>query len=177
MKKIALAFLLASQLAVASPMGTGNFTLTTKAGVGDSYSGSIAVNGLGKFQTSDDGDKFTFVSNVADGDLQMKDGRQSHTVGEDSKLGLTKGQKVTLTVAKANVNLPSDGITSSGVAKGKLRMLGKDQDVKVKYEVTSRNGKYAIKSASFTFDYTKHTGKKICLFLVCVQPVVTINVL
>ncbi len=34
------------------------------------------------------------------------------------------------------------------------------------------------KSASFDFDYTKHVadGKKVCLMLVCVKPVVTIKI-
>jgi hypothetical protein len=158
--------------------GRGKFALTTIAGVGDSYTGKLDVKGDGKFNVQDDGDNLVFTSNVADGELNMKDGRQKHTVGDDSKLGLKKGAKVSLTVEKSKLNYPEAGKEASGSVPAKVKMLGKESSVTVKYTVKEDGGKYVIKNASFDFDYTKHVaeGKKVCLMLVCVKPVVTINI-
>lgn len=158
--------------------GKGNFALTTIAGVGDSYTGKLDVKGDGKFTVKDEGSKLVFVSQVADGELNMKDGRQKHTVGDDSKLGLKKGQRVSLTIEKSKLTFPEAGKEASGSAPGTLKMLGKEQSVTVKYSVKEDGGKYTIKSASFDFDYTKHVadGKKVCLMLVCVKPTVNITI-
>jgi hypothetical protein len=158
--------------------GKGSFALTTIAGVGDSYTGKLDVKGDGKFSVKDEGANLVFVSNVADGELNMKDGRQKHTVGDDSKLGLKKGQKVKLTIEKSKLTFPEAGKESSGSAPGKLSMLGKESTVTVKYSVKEDGGKYIIKSASFDFDYTKHMadGKKVCLMMVCVKPIVNISI-
>ena len=158
--------------------GKGNFALTTIAGVGDSYTGKLDVKGDGKFSVKEDGGNLVFTSSVADGDLNMKDGRQKHTVGDDSKLGLKKGQKVSLIVEKSKLTFPEAGKEASGSVPGKLKMLGKEQSVTVKYTVKEDGGKYVIKNASFEFDYTKHVadGKKVCLMLVCVKPMVSINI-
>jgi len=158
--------------------GKGSFELTTIAGVGDGYTGKLDVKGDGKFSVKEEGDKLVFTSNVADGELNMKDGRQKHTVGDDSKLGLKKGQKVRLTIEKSKLTFPDAGKEASGSAPGKLSMLGKDSNVTVKYSVKEDGGKYVIKSASFEFDYTKHVadGKKVCLMLVCVKPTVSITI-
>lgn len=168
----------ASASADGAGVGGGSFTLNTIAGVGDGYTGKLDVKGDGKFKVKDDGANLLFISNVADGELNMKDGRQKHTVGDDSKLGLKKGHKVKLVIEKSKLTFPEAGKEASGTAPGTLTMLGKDEAVKVKYTVKEEGGKYVIKSASFDFDYTKHTadGKKVCLMLVCVKPAVSITI-
>jgi len=180
---VAVATMGALMLGVASASadgggGKGTFTLTTIAGVGDGYTGKLDVKGDGKFSVKDEGDKLVFLSNVADGELNMKDGRQKHTVGDDSKLGLKKGQKVKLVIEKSKLTFPEAGKEASGSAPGKLHMLGKESTVNVKYTVKEDGGKYIIKTASFDLDYTKHVAdsKKVCLMLVCVRPSVTITV-
>ena len=179
---VAVATMGALMLGVASASadggGKGSYSLTTIAGVGDGYTGKLDVKGEGKFTVKEEGDKLVFMSNVADGELNMKDGRQKHTVGDDSKLGLKKGQKVKLVVKKSDLTFPEAGKEASGTAPGRFHMLGKETDVKIKYTVKEDGGKYIIKTASFDLDYTKHVadGKKVCLMLVCVKPTVTINV-
>jgi hypothetical protein len=174
----AASVLMLGVVAQADGGGKGSFELVTIAGVGDSYTGKLDVKGDGKFTVKEEGDKLVFVSNVADGELNMKDGRQKHTVGDDSKLGLKKGQKVKLTIEKSKLTFPEAGKEASGSAPGKLSMLGKDSNVTVKYTVKEDGGKYVIKNASFDFDYTKHVadGKKVCLMLVCVKPTVSITI-
>ncbi len=158
--------------------GKGTYSITTIAGMGDNYTGKLDVKGDGKFTVHEEGNKLVFVSNVADGELNMKDGRQKHTVGDDSKLGLKKGQKVKLVVEKSALTFPEPGKEVSGTVPAKFHMLGKERDVKVKYTVKEEGGKYVIKNASFDLDYTKHVadGKKVCLMLVCVRPGVTITI-
>ncbi len=158
--------------------GKGKFELVTVAGVGDSYTGKLDVKGSGKFSVKEDGGNLVFTSNVADGELDMKDGRQKHTVGDDSKLGLKKGKKVSLTIEKSKLTFPEAGKEASGSVPGKIKMLDKESSVTVKYTVKEDGGKFIIKSASFDFDYTKHVadGKKVCLMLVCVKPIVTIKI-
>jgi hypothetical protein len=168
----------ASAAADGGGKGQGKFSLTTVAGVGDSYTGKLDVKGDGKFSVHEEGGNLVFESKVGDGELNMKDGRQKHTVGDDSKLGLKKGAKVKLTIEKGKLTFPEAGKEASGSAPGKLSMLGKDSNVTVKYSVKEDGGKYVIKSASFDFDYTKHMsdGKKVCLMLVCVKPTVSISI-
>jgi hypothetical protein len=174
----AASVLMLGVVAQADGGGKGSFELVTIAGVGDGYTGKLDVKGDGKFTVKEEGDKLVFVSNVADGELNMKDGRQKHTVGDDSKLGLKKGQKVKLTIEKGKLTFPEAGKEASGSAPGKLSMLGKESNVTVKYTVKEDGGKYVIKSANFEFDYTKHVsdGKKVCLMLVCVKPTVSITI-
>jgi len=158
--------------------GKGKFEIVTIAGVGDGYTGKLDVKGDGKFSVKEEGGNLVFTSNVADGELNMKDGRQKHTVGDDSKLGLKKGQKVSLIIEKSKLTFPEAGKEASGSAPGKVKMLGKESNVTVKYTVKEDGGKYVIKNASFDFDYTKHMadGKKVCLMLVCVKPVVSVKI-
>jgi hypothetical protein len=158
--------------------GKGSFELMTIAGVGDSYTGKLDVKGDGKFSVTEEGGNLVFTSKVGDGELNMKDGRQKHTVGDDSKLGLKKGHKVKLTIEKSKLTFPDAGKEASGSVPGKLTMLGKDSNVTVKYTVKEDGGKFVIKNASFDFDYTKHVadGKKVCLMLVCVKPTVSIHI-
>jgi hypothetical protein len=162
--------------------GSGSFSITTIAGVGEKYTGKLDVKGDGKFSVTDDGGNLVFVSKVADGELNMKDGRQDHTVGKDSKLGLKSGQKVKLVVKKSDLTFPEPGKEASGTATGTLTMLQKDQKVSIKYTVLNEGGKYTVKNASFDFDYTKHVvddsgkPKKVCLMLVCVRPMVNITI-
>jgi hypothetical protein len=158
--------------------GRGTYTLTTIAGVGDGYTGKLDVKGDGRFTVKDEGGKLIFISNVADGELNMKDGRQKHTVGEDSKLGLKRGQKVRLVIEKSALTFPEPGKEVSNSVPAKFHMLGKERPVTVKYTVKEEGGKYIIKSASFELDYTHHMadGKKVCLMLVCVKPAVSINI-
>jgi hypothetical protein len=174
----AASVLMLGVVAQADGGGKGSFSLVTIAGVGDSYTGKLDVKGDGKFSVKEDGGNLVFTSNVADGELNMKDGRQKHTIGDDSKLGLKKGQKVKLTIEKSKLTFPDAGKETSGSAPGKLTMLGKDSNVTVKYTVKEDGGKYTIKTASFDFDYTKHMadGKKVCLMLVCVKPTVSITI-
>ncbi len=178
--------------------GGGTFTITTIAGVGEGYTGKLDVKGDGKFKVKDAGPNLVFTSHIGFGELNMKDGRQKHTVGEDSKLGYKRGARVKLVVDKSKLTFPAPGQEASGTVTGKLVVIakfkekdkdgketdkdkdapvGQEETVTVKYTVKEEGGKYTIKNASFDFDYTKHTldGKKVCLMLVCVKPQVTIN--
>lgn len=156
--------------------GRGNFSITTIAGAGESYTGKLDVKGDGKFSVKEEGGNLVFTAKAAE--LNMKDGRQKHTVGDDSKLGLKQAHSITLTVEKSKLNFPEAGKEASGSVPGKLTMLGKTSDVNVKYKVKEEGGKYTVVSASFDFDYTKHTadGKKVCLMVVCVKPTVSISI-
>jgi hypothetical protein len=164
--------------------GKGTYTVTTIAGVGDGYTGKLDVKGDGKFRVQDEGGNLVFVSHIGGkGDLNMKDGRQKHTCGDengkDSKIpGMTKDTKVKVVIEKSKLTFPEAGKEASGSAPAKVQFLGKESNVTVKYSVKEDGGKYVIKSASFDFDYTKHVadGKKVCLMLVCVRPTVTINI-
>jgi hypothetical protein len=180
----ALLFGVASASADGKKEGKGTYTVTTVAGVGDGYTGKLDVKGDGKFRVQDEGGNLVFISRIGGkGDLNMKDGRQKHTCGDengkDSKIpGMTKDSKVKVTIEKSKLTFPEAGKEASGTAPAKVNFLGKESNVTVKYSVKEDGGKYVIKSASFDFDYTKHVadGKKVCLMLVCVKPTVTINI-
>ena len=180
----ALLFGVASASADKGAEGKGSYTVTTIAGVGDGYTGKLDVKGDGKFRVQDEGGNLVFTSRIGGkGDLNMKDGRQKHTCGDengkDSKIpGMTKDSKVKVVIEKSKLTFPEAGKEASGTAPAKVQFLGKESNVTVKYSVKEDGGKYIIKNASFDFDYTKHAadGKKVCLMLVCVKPMVTINV-
>ena len=180
----ALLFGVASASADGKKEGKGTYTVTTVAGVGDGYTGKLDVKGDGKFRVQDEGGNLVFVSHIGGkGDLNMKDGRQKHTCGDengkDSKIpGMTKDTKVKVIIDKSKLTFPDAGKEASGTAPAKVQFLGKESNVTVKYSVKEDGGKYVIKNASFDFDYTKHVadGKKVCLMLVCVKPTVTINI-
>jgi len=180
----ALLFGVASASADGKKEGKGTYTVTTIAGVGDGYTGKLDVKGDGKFRVQDEGGTLVFTSHIGGkGDLNMKDGRQKHTCGDDqgkdSKIpGMTKDSKVKVTIEKSKLTFPEKGKETSGEAPAKVQFLGKESNVKVKYSVKEDGGKFIIKNASFDFDYTKHVadGKKVCLMLVCVRPTVTINI-
>jgi hypothetical protein len=165
--------------------GRGTYSVTTIAGMGDSYTGKLDVKGDGRFTVNDVGDKLVFSSHIGAGkELNMKDGRQKHTCGDEkgegSKIpGLNRDTKAKIVIEKSKLTFPEAGKEASGSAPAKLSFLGKDSNVTVKYTVKEDGGKFVIKSASFDFDYTKHVadGKKVCLMLVCVRPTVTINIL
>jgi hypothetical protein len=170
----------------------GVFHISTFAGMGESYTGKLKVNGDGDFVAKDDGSKLTFIVDVTEpkkkdqpAPIRMKDGRQDHTVGSDSKIGLTWNQQIKLEIDKSGLTFPEPGKEASGNAGGILTMRGKPQKVTVNYKVKEEGGKYKILSASFTFDYTKHTkdGKRACVgpdalpkLQVCVNPTVNISV-
>jgi len=146
-------------VASASAGGTvdkGAFEVNTHAGVGAEYSGKLAVKGDGKFSVKDEGGTIVFMSAITDGELNMKEGRQDHTVGPKNKLGIPKGQKVSLTIDKGKLTFPDAGKTTSGTVSGRLRFLGKESTVPVKYTVKEDGGKYVVTSASFEFKYTDH---------------------
>jgi hypothetical protein len=180
----ALLFGVASASADKGKEGKGTYTVTTIAGVGDGYTGKLDVKGDGKFRVQEEGANLVFISRIGGkGDLNMKDGRQKHTCGDengkDSKIpGMTKDSKVKVVVEKSKLTFPEAGKEASGTAPAKVQFLGKESSVTVKYTVKEDGGKYIIKNASFDFDYTKHAadGKKVCLMMVCVKPTVTINV-
>ena len=180
----ALLFGVASASADKGKEGKGTYTVTTVAGVGDGYTGKLDVKGDGKFRVQDEGGNLVFISHIGGkGDLNMKDGRQKHTCGDengkDSKIpGMSKDSKVKVIIEKSKLTFPEAGKEASGSAPAKVQFLGKESNVNVKYSVKEDGGKYIIKSASFDFDYTKHVadGKKVCLMLVCVKPTVTINI-
>jgi hypothetical protein len=180
----ALLFGVASASADKGKEGKGTYTVTTIAGVGDGYTGKLDVKGDGKFRVQDEGGNLVFISHIGGkGDLNMKDGRQKHTCGDDqgkdSKIpGMTKDTKVKVIIEKSKLTFPEAGKEASGSAPAKVQFLGKESNVTVKYSVKEDGGKYIIKNASFDFDYTKHVadGKKVCLMLVCVKPTVTINI-
>jgi hypothetical protein len=172
----------ASAAADGKKEGKGSYSVATIAGVGDGYTGKLDVKGDGKFKVQDEGDKLVFISHVGAGkELNMKDGRQKHTCGDDkgegSKItGMNKDTKVKLTIEKSKLTFPEAGKEASGTAPGKINFLGKESTVTVKYSVKEDGGKFVIKNASFDFDDTKHMGdgKKVCLMLVCVRPTVNI---
>jgi hypothetical protein len=180
----ALLFGVASASADGKKEGKGTYTVTTVAGVGDGYTGKLDVKGDGKFRVQDEGGNLVFVSRIGGkGDLNMKDGRQKHTCGDengkDSKIaGMNKDSKAKVIIEKSKLTFPEAGKEASGSAPAKVQFLGKESNVTVKYSVKEDGGKYIIKNASFDFDYTKHVadGKKVCLMLVCVKPTVTINI-
>ena len=180
----ALLFGVASASADGKKEGKGTYTVTTIAGVGDGYTGKLDVKGDGKFRVQDEGGNLVFISHIGGkGDLNMKDGRQKHTCGDEngkeSKIpGMTKDSKVKVIIEKSKLTFPEAGKEASGSAPAKVQFLGKESNVTVKYSVKEDGGKYVIKNASFDFDYTKHVadGKKVCLMLVCVKPTVTINI-
>ena len=158
---VAVATMGALMLGVASasadgPKGKGTFSLTTHAGVGKDYTGKLDVKGDGKFTVTEEGGNLVFTSAVADGDLNMKDGRQDHTVGSSSKLGIQKGHKVTLTIDKSKLTFPEAGKSASATVPGKLKFLGKESNVTVKYSVKEDGGKYRVTDANFDFKYTDH---------------------
>lgn len=169
-------------------VGRGAFEITTIAGIGDSYTGKLDVKGDGKFSVKEEGSKLVFTVHVIKPDkdddlpIRMKDGRQKHTVGEDSKIGLGWNQKITLEVEKSSLTFPEASKEASGKAPAKLTMMGKTQNVTISYKVKEEGGKFKILSASFDFDYTQHTkgkeracvGPKIAQ--VCVRPTVNISV-
>ena len=180
----ALLFGVASASADGKKEGKGTYTVTTVAGVGDGYTGKLDVKGDGKFRVQEEGNNLVFVSHIGGkGDLNMKDGRQKHTCGDengkDSKIpGMTKDTKVKVIIDKSKLTFPDAGKEANGTAPAKVQFLGKESNVNVKYSVKEDGGKYIIKNASFDFDYTKHVadGKKVCLMMVCVKPTVTINI-
>jgi len=166
--------------------GKGSYAITTIAGVGckdsDHCTGKLDVKGDGKFKVNDEGDKLVFLSHVGAGkELMMKDGRQHHTCGDEkgegSKIpGMNKDTKVKLTIQKSALTFPEAGKEASGKAPGKINFLGKESTVQVSYKVKEEGGHYTVKSASFDFDYTKHTGSQVCLMLICVRPTVNISI-
>lgn len=164
--------------------GRGSYSVTTIAGMGEKYTGKLDVKGDGKFRVQDEGDKLVFTSHIGGGkDLNMKDGRQKHTCGDEkgegSKIpGLKGDSRAKITIQKSALTFPEGGKEASGSAPGKLKFLDKESNITIKYTVKEDGGKYVIKNASFDFDYTKHVagGEKVCLMLVCVRPTVTINI-
>ena len=188
---------IASASADGKDAGKGSYELTTIAGVGDNFTGKLDVKGDGKFRVEDDGANLVFTSHVGGGrQLNMKDGRQDHTTGKrankdkypkegtdpdegtGSKIaGMDKNTKIKLTIEKSKLTFPEAGKEASGTVQAKVNFLKEASTVNVKYTVKEDGGKYIVKSASFDFDYTKHVGgKKVCLMLVCVKPLVTITV-
>lgn len=169
----------------------GVFHISTFAGMGEKYTGKLSVNGDGDFVAKDEGGKIVFLVDVAEPKggkspaIRMKDGRQDHTVGNDSKIGLKWNQKIKLEIDKSGLTFPEAGKEASGSTSGTLTMRNKPQTVKVNYKVKEDGGKYKILSASFSFDYTKHTdkGARACVgpdsfpkLQVCVNPTVNISV-
>jgi hypothetical protein len=183
----ALLFGVASASADKGKEGKGTYTVTTLAGLkgckdADNCMGKLDVKGDGKFRVQDQGGNLVFVSHIGGkGDLNMKDGRQKHTCGDengkDSKLpGLSKDSKAKVIIEKSKLTFPEAGKEVSGEAPAKVQFLDKESSVKVKYTVKEDGGKYVISKASFDFDYTKHTGSQVCLMLICVRPLVAINI-
>jgi YceI-like domain len=154
--------------------GKGTFSLSTIAGMGEKYTGKLDVKGGGKFAVSEAGGNLVFTLKASD--LNMKDGRQKHTVGKDSKLGLNSDHSITLTIEKSKLSFPEAGKEVSGKVPGTLNMLGKPETVTVAYTVKEEGGHYVVQSANFDFDYTKHVagGKQVCLLVVCVKPTVSV---
>ena len=161
-------------LAARADSGQGTFSIATIAGVGLSYSGAIDVKGEGKFVLTGDGTNLVFRTRGAD--ILMRDGRQSYTVGDSSKIGLKSSDSITLTVVKSDLAFPEAGQQSSGRVTGKLSMLGRTSTVTVRYVASEEAGRYSISLAGFEFDYTKHTadGRLACVSFVCARPMVTI---
>jgi len=128
--------------------------------------------------------KLTFSSDLH---ARLKMGlRKGHT-NDAFEIGVKdgvaqKGNKVTLVVDKSKLKMPADNEKVSGQVKGDLTIRGIAQSVDIAYTVSRTGSDYHIKSAKFTFDYTKHNKKddakekRICQMTVCVQPTVTVTV-
>jgi len=155
--------------------GKGKFTLLGSA------TGGIAVKGKGKFKVKDVDGKLVFDASVGNcTDIEMADGRQEHTCGPKSKINGMKPDSIAkLVIEKSALKFPEAGKSSSGKAPGKVHFLGKSSDVNVEYKVEEKGGKYKVASASFKFDYTKHTNE-VCLGVkpaaVCVKPDFVVSV-
>ena len=103
----------------------------------------------------------------------MHEQRNDHTKQE---FRCDQHKTTTLTVAKSALKVPEDGKTAKGVVPGKLTLNGATNDVKVNYEVKRTGSQYEVKSASFSFDYTKFGVAQICKLGVCVANNVDISV-
>ena len=160
-------------VAAQADSGQGTFSIAAIAGVGVTSS-TVDVRGDGKFSLVGDSANVVFKAKAAD--IVMRDGLQSSTVGDGSKIGLKSTDSITLTVAKSGLRFPETGQQLASSVLGKLSMLGRTSTVTVRYVANEEAGKYAISLAGFDFDYTKHTanGSRACLSLVCVRPTVTI---
>lgn len=153
--------------------GGGKFTLAGTA------TGGIGVKGKGKFKVKDVDGKLIFDASIGNcNDIDMEGGRQKHTCGEGTVIAGMKADSVAkLVIEKSGVKFPEAGKTSSGKAPGKLHFLGKSSDVTVDYKVAESEGKYIVKSATFKFEYLKHTNE-VCLpkTPICVKNDFTITV-
>jgi hypothetical protein len=148
---------------------TGNFDLRSSAGAG-----TIPVTGTGKFNVEDKGSAILFSTTAGAIDMGI---RKKHTIGDDSKLvpKLLANAPITLSIDKLKLTFPAAGQhVDDKVVKGTFSMLGKTQEVNVKYSVKNDGGKYTLTKASFTLDYTKHS-KEVCMG-VCVKKEVDITV-
>jgi hypothetical protein len=167
-------FSLVASAANWEPAGKGSFTVkgTAKAPIGKidfgGKSGPAAVEG------KQDGDKLVFTASL--GGLDMGE-RQEHTEKAFKPKSKEHG-KATLTVDKAKLKLPADQKEIEGSVQGTFNYRGADETVTVSYTGSRTGSDFHVKSATFSFEYTKHNVEEICQFggTICVQPKVFVTV-
>jgi hypothetical protein len=150
-----------------------------------------AASGLGKFDgdlssvtVKETGGKLVFTANLTCGlDMGVRDSdtRKKFKIGDKDLCDDKQGNKDKLafgklTVDKDKLKVPEDKKEVSSSVPGTLKLPTGEIPVKVDYTVSRTGSDYHIKSAKFTFDYTKAVPK-ICLpgGIVCVKPDVTVR--
>lgn len=166
----ALTFSVVASAGLATPEdkkeNKSSYSVKTKA-----LAGALTIDGTGGPITAKEADgKVIFETKM---DKLNMGKRNDHTKQE---FRCDQHKTTTLTVAKSALKVPEDGKTAKGVVPGKLTLNGATNDVKVNYEVKRTGSQYEVKSASFSFDYTKFGVAQICKLGVCVANNVDISV-
>jgi hypothetical protein len=155
--------------------GAGKGTFAIKAMAKPPVLKAFSFEGKGgpeAVEGKQDGDKLVFTATL--GGLDMGE-RKDHT--EEAFQCKSKDHgKATLTVDKAKLKLPADNQKVEGSVQGTFNYRGADEIVTVSYTGSRTGSDYHVKSATFSFDYTKHNVKQICKYKVCVEPKVLVTV-
>jgi hypothetical protein len=162
----ALTFSIAASAGLMTTDTKSSYSVKTKA-----LKGALSIDGKGGPVTAKEADgMIIFETKMEKLDMGK---RNDHTKKE---FRCDTHKTATLTIAKSALKVPEDGKTAKGVVTGKLKLNGVPNDVKVNYEVKRTGSEYEVKTASFSFDYTKFGVGQICKFAVCVANNVDITV-
>jgi hypothetical protein len=157
--------------------GAGKGTFAIKAMAKPPVLKAFSFEGKGgpeAVEGKQDGDKLVFTASL--GGLDMGE-RQEHTEKAFKPKSKEHG-KATLTVDKAKLKLPADQKEIEGSVQGTFNYRGADETVTVSYTGSRTGSDFHVKSATFSFEYTKHNVEEICQFggTICVQPKVFVTV-
>jgi polyisoprenoid-binding protein YceI len=132
----------------------------------------LTFDGKGPVTAREEGDKLIFEANLKALDM----GERTEHAKEDFKCN--KHPKATLVVDKSAIKLPDDNKRSEGEVSGQLTLHGETKPVKVQYKAARTGSDFHVKSATFSFDYTKFGVPPICRFgkTICVEPMVKVTV-